>query len=111
MYEYGFVEKDPIQAVRYLELAFAQGHVLAALELSNLYQQPEILGYQIACDRCRFAAENGSAEAEFAYASFLLFGRGCPADPTTALRYYKRALGHGVVQAGFMIDKLAEYFD
>ena len=105
MYEYGFVNTDIERAIRYFELAAAQGDPKSAYHLAMLYQRPEYKNYRKAFEFARFAAENGLMEGEFLYAIFLFYGRGCPANEDKAYDYFRRAFGHGMYQAKIYLDK------
>lgn len=108
MYEFGHVERSVSEAIRYFELAAAQGNILSAAHLASLYQLPEQCNYGLAFKYCKIAAEGGESTAEFMLANMLLFGRGCRYDVAKAKLYYLRALQHGFAPAQQMLDLLME---
>ncbi len=108
MYEFGHVERNVPEAIRYFELAAAQGNILSATHLASLYQLPDQCNYGLAYKYCSMAAEGGESTAEFMLANMLLFGRGCRYDVAAAKRYYLRSLQHGFTPAQQMLDVLLE---
>ena len=108
MYEYGHVERDIAESIRYFEMAAKQGNALSAAHLAILYQLPERRNYGLAYKWCTIAAEAGVSNAEFTLANMLLYGRGCQYDVAEAKRYYLRALEHGFAPARQMLDVLLE---
>ena len=108
MYEFGHIERNIPEAIRYFELAAAQGSILSSTHLGLLYQLPEQCNYGLAFKNCAVAADAGESTAEFMLANMLLFGRGCRYDIDRAKRYYLRALQHGFVPAQQMLDVLME---
>lgn len=110
MYQFGYVHHDLKKAEEYFLLADVNGDVNSAHHLAMLYQQPQLKNYQQAVCYAKKSAYNGKPEGEYIYANLLFLGRGCLPDELEALKFYKKALKHGIVQAELMIEKIYELF-
>ena len=105
MYEYGHVERNIQEAIRYNKMAAEQGHVLAAMHLGELYQIPKYHNYQLAFKYSKFAADHGCALACFTLGVLYLQGRGCDYDESKAFTYMKKAADSGIHEAVAMIEE------
>lgn len=106
MYYAGHVTKSIDQAVEYYEKASQQGHSYAALDLSRIYQEPEVQNYRRAYECAQKAASYGVAEGELILGNLLFLGRGCEADMNKAYELYSRAYEHGMYYASVMMKKI-----
>jgi TPR repeat protein len=98
--------RDVEEAIRYYERAAEKGHAISMIELAQLYQEPECRNYQKAFEWAKKGAVTGDPTGEFILGNLYFFGRGCVADMNNAMKYYKRALDHGIIQAEFMMKKI-----
>ena len=108
MYEYGYVEKDIPQAIRFYEMANKQGHVLSASHLAQIYQLPEYHNYEKALYYCQFASRRGDTTSTFLLGVMLLCGRGCQADSDKAYLCFQKAAQKGSPEAAAMLHRMEE---
>lgn len=111
MLEYGHVERNVDEAIRYYELAARQGHVLSSESLARLYQTSGHLNYRRAYKHCEYAALHEDPQAEFMLGVMLLLGRGCDYDVAQARHWMERAESHGFMQAHLMLAALSDEGD
>ena len=97
-------------ALEYFEKACQQGQSYAALELSKLYQEPDLRNYHRAFECAQKAADQGVAEGELVLGNLLFFGRGCQADMNRAYEMYRRAYQHGMFYASVMGVDLGMFY-
>lgn len=106
MYEFGYNEVDLDKAVYYHTQAAEKGHILSPYHLSVLYQLPQFKNYQQAYKYAKMSADLGDREGEYMLGILLFLGRGCKADEDKAYEQFRKAYGHGMEQAKFMMDKI-----
>ncbi len=98
--------KDIVTAIDFFEKSALKGHLLSMRELATLYQLEECRNYQKACEWADKGASFGDPMCEFVLGNLYLFGRGCKADMSKAMIFYKRAQKNGICQAEIMMEKI-----
>lgn len=106
MLKNGHTRKDLSLAIKYLEMARAQSHTLAAYELASIYQQPECQDYSKAYECAEIAALHGSPDGSLILGNLLFLGRGCAQDINRAYMMYDIAAKHGMYYASVMKNKI-----
>lgn len=105
--EYGLAGTvDYDMAISYYEKAVGNGHILASLQLSQLYQYASCCNYHKAFFHAVRAANAGCDLAQFILGNLYFFGRGCMADVDKAYEWYQKAYQNGLYQAKVMMDKI-----
>lgn len=107
MYRFGLgCEVNIEQSIKYELMAAEQGHTGGYGQLAYLYQIKGFTNYHKAFKYAKLAADAGYAHGAFVCGNFLFLGRGCVANESEALKYYKFAYQHGSYEAKIMIEKL-----
>lgn len=104
MYKYGHVEKDYLEAIKWLEKSVAQGNTNAAVELVTIYWDPDYCNFQRAFECAKMSAMVSIPEGELFYGVSLLLGRGCKSDYHNARRWLEKAKEHGIDYASVLAN-------
>jgi len=100
------VEKDYVEAVKWMRQAAEQGHGDAQLNLGNAYAE----GYGVEVDHTEAvrwfqkAADQGLAAAQFNLGNAYAKGHGVEVDNDQAVRLYQKAAEQGLKQAQRALD-------